>query len=72
VDDVLIHDETDRSLARLLVDMEPPDFPVALGVIYCDPAPVYEDQVTARVDGACCGDLNDLLRKGRTWSVDAA
>jgi len=71
VDDLLVHDETDRNLARLLVDMEPPHFPVALGVIYCNPAPAYEDQVVARVDGACCGDLNELLRKGRTWSVTA-
>ena len=69
VDDVLLHDETDRNLARLLVDMEPPDFPVALGVIYCDPAPAYEDQVESRLDAACCGDLNGLLRKGRTWCV---
>jgi 2-oxoglutarate ferredoxin oxidoreductase subunit beta len=49
--------------------MEPPDFPVALGVIYCDPAPVYEDQVQSRLDAACCGDLNELVRRGRTWSV---
>jgi 2-oxoglutarate ferredoxin oxidoreductase subunit beta len=70
VDDLLVHDETDRTLAKLLVDMEPPDYPVALGVIYCDPAPAYDDQVQSRLDAACCGDLNDLLRKGRTWSVE--
>jgi 2-oxoglutarate ferredoxin oxidoreductase subunit beta len=70
LDDILVHDETDRTLARLLVDMEPPAFPVALGVIYCDPAPAYEDQVEARLDAACCGDINDLLRSARTWSVD--
>lgn len=50
--------------------MEPPDYPVALGVIYCDPAPVYEDQVQARLDAACGGDLCKLLRSGRTWKVD--
>jgi 2-oxoglutarate ferredoxin oxidoreductase subunit beta len=49
--------------------MEPPEFPVALGVIYCDPAPAYEDQVESRLDAACCGDLNELVRRGRTWSV---
>jgi 2-oxoglutarate ferredoxin oxidoreductase subunit beta len=69
-DDLLVHDETDRTLASLLVAMEPPDFPVALGVIYCDPAPVYEEQVQSRVDAACCGDLNALLRSGRTWHVN--
>ena len=68
-DDLLIHDEKDRTLAQLLVAMEPPHFPVALGVIYCDPASVYEDQVQSRLDAACCSDLNDLLRSGRTWRV---
>ncbi len=66
-DDILVHDEKDRGLAQLLVAMEPPELPVALGVIYCDPAPAYEDQVESRLDAACCGDLNDLLRAGRTW-----
>ncbi len=66
-DDILVHDEKDRGLAQLLVAMEPPELPVALGVIYCDPAPAYEDQVESRLDAACCGDLNDLLRSGRTW-----
>jgi 2-oxoglutarate ferredoxin oxidoreductase subunit beta len=70
LDDLLVHDETDRTLAQLLVAMEPPELPVALGVIYCDPGPVYEDQVESRLDAACCGDLNDLLRSGRTWCVD--
>ncbi len=68
-DDLLVHDEKDRNLASLLVQMEPPDLPVALGVIYCDPAPAFEDQVTTRLDAACCGDLNDVLRAGRTWQV---
>jgi len=68
-DDILIHDENDRALAQLLVAMEPPGLPVALGVVYCDPAPAYEDQVESRLDAACCGDLNDLLRAGRTWQA---
>jgi 2-oxoglutarate ferredoxin oxidoreductase subunit beta len=70
VDDLLRHDERDRTLASLLVAMEPPDFPVALGVIHCDPTPAYEDQIQAGLDAACCGDLNALLRSGRTWRVD--
>jgi 2-oxoglutarate ferredoxin oxidoreductase subunit beta len=68
-DDLLVHDETDRNLASLLVAMEPPDLPVALGVIYCNPATAYEDQVQSRLDAACCGDLYELVRSGRTWRV---
>ncbi|NIR44874.1 MAG: 2-oxoacid:ferredoxin oxidoreductase subunit beta [Gemmatimonadetes bacterium] len=67
--DLLVHDEKDRALAQLLAAMEPPGLPVALGVLYCDPAPVYEDGIQARLDAACCGDLNDTLRRGRTWRV---
>ena len=36
-DDILVHDETNRILATMLVAMDPPAFPVAIGVIYCDP-----------------------------------
>src|SRR5690606_38203754 len=46
--DVLIHDETNRTIAHLLVEMEFPAFPVALGVIYCDPAPTYEAAMAAQ------------------------
>jgi 2-oxoglutarate ferredoxin oxidoreductase subunit beta len=67
--DILVHNERDRGLAQLLVAMEPLELPVALGVVYCDPAPAYEDQVESRLDAACCGDLNDLLSSGRTWRV---
>jgi 2-oxoglutarate ferredoxin oxidoreductase subunit beta len=48
-DDALVHDETDRNLASLLVAMEPPDLPVALGVIYCDPATACPVSMSARI-----------------------
>ncbi len=38
-DDVLVHDETNAVLARLLIDLQ---MPVALGVIYRQPAEPYE------------------------------
>jgi len=37
LDEILVHDETNRTLAQLLVGLEPPQFPVALGVLYCSP-----------------------------------
>lgn len=71
--DLLVHDETDRTLAQLLVDLEPPKFPVALGVLYCSPAPTYEDSVYEQMEDLTGvepqGDLNALLRQGRTWEV---
>ena len=71
-DDILVHDETNRTLANLLVSMEQPEMPVALGVIYCDPAPSYESAVRDQVDAALAkgaGDLDKLLRSGNTWTV---
>ena len=72
-DDILVHDERDRMLAHLLVAMEPPALPVALGVIHCHPDTTYEDRVHKQISdlGAPTGDLNALLRKGRTWEVDS-
>lgn len=71
-DDILVHDETNRVLANLLVAMKQPDMPVALGVIYCDPAPSYETAVKGQVDAAKekgLGDMDALLRSGNTWTV---
>jgi 2-oxoglutarate ferredoxin oxidoreductase subunit beta len=72
-DDVLLHDETNRPLAMLLASMKPPAFPVALGVLYCDPAPTYDgavhDQVNAIKSEKGEGDFDKLLRRGHTWTV---
>src|SRR3989454_1083503 len=74
LDDVLKHDETNRALAHMLVELEPPAFPVALGVIYCNPAPSFETETyaQARAAGATRGtpDLAELLTsKEGTWTV---
>ena len=76
--DVLVHNETKRALAVMLADLEPPGYPVALGVLYCDPAPSYERQVAERVAEAEAraaeagehADLNALLRGGHTWRIE--
>ena len=75
VGEVLVHDEGNRVLADLLAAMRPPEFPVALGVLYCDPSPTYESGVFGQVHEARAGqaavpDVADLLRKGPTWVVD--
>jgi 2-oxoglutarate ferredoxin oxidoreductase subunit beta len=68
--DLLVHDETNRPLASLLVALQPPAFPMALGVLYCDPTTSYERDVEARMAAAGPkGDLAELLKKGRTWQV---
>ncbi len=62
--DVLVHDETSRPLAQLLAALEPP-FPVAMGVLYCNPATSYEREVVVGTGGS----LDALLNSERTWEV---
>ncbi len=72
-DDLLVHDETNRTLAGLLARMEPPAFPKALGVIYCDPESTYDTELHSRVSAARADNpqarFNERLRKGHTWTV---
>ncbi|MDH3738147.1 MAG: 2-oxoacid:ferredoxin oxidoreductase subunit beta [Alphaproteobacteria bacterium] len=72
-DDILLHDETNRPLAMLLAAMQPPSFPVALGVLYCNPAPNYDSAVHDQIDAIKSdkgdGDIEKLLRRGHTWEV---
>jgi len=71
--EILIHDQTNRLQAMMLAALEPPHFPVALGVIYCDTAPTYETAVAEEVDAAKAAktpDLKKLLHSGNTWEVE--
>jgi 2-oxoglutarate ferredoxin oxidoreductase subunit beta len=71
--DVLIHDETNKILATLLAQMEGNNFPVAIGVLYCNPSSTYEDAVHAQISAAKKANppttINDLLRSAPTWTV---
>jgi len=71
--DILIHDETNRPLALMLAGMRPPAFPVAMGVIFRDPGPAYEESVHTQIAGIKAKTppekLNALMRKGQTWTV---
>lgn len=70
---VLVHNKANRALAHLLVEMPFGEFPMALGVIFEDPAPTFESAVVAQNQQASAGkqaDLQKLLAKGQTWMVD--
>lgn len=73
-DDILVHDETNRPMAFLLAGLEPPTFPMALGVLLRDPAPAYDAAVLEQVEQAKqqqgAGDIDALLRSGHTWDVE--
>jgi len=71
---ILVHDETNKVVARLLIEMPFGTFPVALGVIYCDPAPAFDNVVIEQnrtVAAGKKGDLKALLCKGDTWLIES-
>jgi 2-oxoglutarate ferredoxin oxidoreductase subunit beta len=70
---VIVHDNTNRSVAHMLVEMPFGPFPMALGVIYDDPRPTYETAVLeqdARMNEGKSANLAKLLAKGQTWTVE--
>lgn len=73
MEDILVHDERDRTLATWLVSMPRPAFPVAVGVIYDDPAPSYEERVFAPAGAERPAEappsVQKLLEGGRTWTA---
>jgi 2-oxoglutarate ferredoxin oxidoreductase subunit beta len=73
LEDIQVHDETNRMLANMLVSLQPPEMPVALGVIYSDPKPSFEtaliQQVTEAREKKPNASIDALLRAGKTWTV---
>lgn len=70
---VMVHDQTNRGLAQMLVQMPFGDFPVALGTLYCDPAPTFDSAVGEQNSAASVGkdhDLQALIGQGQTWTVE--
>lgn len=69
-EDILIHDETNPAMAWMLTDL--PDV-VALGILYRETGPVYDEDITAQREAAAKRfgkpDLHALLRQGHTWTV---
>ncbi|MEO7680715.1 MAG: 2-oxoacid:ferredoxin oxidoreductase subunit beta [Sphingomonas sp.] len=71
--DVIVHNQTNRAVAHMLVEMPFGPFPMALGVLYDDPAPTFESAVVAQNSQAAEGkkpDMQKLLSQGQTWMVE--
>ncbi len=73
--DLLVHDEfaPDPTLAWMLSRMEPPHFPVPLGVFRQVHKPTYADLLTGQLEQSVRkageGDLAKLFRNADTWTV---
>jgi len=72
--DILIHDQTNLTQAQLLAAMGGPEFPIAVGILYHNPATAYvtdlENQRLSLREARGNGDLGKLLNSGHTWTVN--
>ncbi len=73
LEDIAIHDQTNRTLAFLLAKLHLPEFPMAFGVLFCDPVSSYDSAIArqnaAAVEKLGQGDIDKLLRSGHTWNA---
>ena len=74
VDDVLVHNSSDKNMARLLSGMTyNGELPTPVGVIYKEDRPTYDDMMTAQLESAVDskgpGDLDMLIKGSNTWTV---
>jgi 2-oxoglutarate/2-oxoacid ferredoxin oxidoreductase subunit beta len=70
--DIVIHDETNSTLAAMLARMPFPEFPVAVGVLRSVERPSYDGTVHEQLESAKAQgkpDLQKLLSSGNTWTV---
>ena len=74
-DDILVHDQfcQDPGIHLMLAKMNPPVFPVALGVIRSAMFPTYDDLVREQIISARktspIKTVQDLLNSGETWEI---
>ena len=73
-EDCLVHDRANALLASILVQLDYPDFPVPMGVIYQNELMTYNDAFNQQLDQAIekrgKGTLKDLIYSGQTWTVE--
>ncbi len=74
VSDVLVHNETNKTLAHLLSEMRHPAFPMAMGVIYREQGkPSFDKAYWAHhaTQGKRTGKVSAALRRGYVWTKKA-
>jgi 2-oxoglutarate ferredoxin oxidoreductase subunit beta len=71
--DLLVHDERDLTIGFILSHMRPPAFPTPLGIFRAIERPTYEGivqrQLAAAIERSGAGDLDEIIRRGTTWTV---
>ncbi len=76
IDEILVHrpEIDDFHLHTMLVQLSPPEFPVALGVIRSVSQPTYDDLMIAQIEHAQANSnirsVNDLLNSGTVFEIN--
>ena len=72
--DCLVHDKHDRVMATILVELDYPDYPVPMGIIYQEKKASYDQVFQAQIEQAVetQGEpsLEKLIYGGQTWEVE--
>ncbi len=72
--DCIVHDRHNKVLAGMLVQLDYPDYPVPMGVLYQEQRPTYDGafQEQLRYAETIKPDvgLQDILNQGNTWTVE--
>jgi 2-oxoglutarate ferredoxin oxidoreductase subunit beta len=72
--DLLVHevDEPDATIAYILSRMNPPDFPLPIGIFREVGLPTFDRLVHDQIDAAVkrgAGDIEKLIRGSETWEI---
>ena len=74
IENLVVHDETNASMAYFLSQLRRPDYPTAVGVFRCVERPTYDEMMSAQIDAAREQKpgvvVQDLLDSGHTWEVE--
>ena len=71
-DNVVVYDETNSLLIRMISDMRFPEYPVPMGIIKRVSKPSFEESISSQIESAKSKfppNLEKLISSGETWEV---
>ena len=74
-EDLIVHDVANPMMAELLSQLQHPEFPVPMGILYQQERDTYEDLLAAKIQQQTAqkgrGDLKKLLHTGQVWEISS-
>jgi len=70
----IIHSSGDKNIGSMLANLQFPEFPIPLGILYQSSEPVYDQEVSKQLADIQAkkgvGNMEDLFMSGDTWRVE--